>query len=87
MAALMSSPQIPARKSRDYSIKMRTCFCEIREGNTDTLKNYHFDAPSLSEAMTYLNFFCLGAERFGGKLEVQSINAYKVKGRKYVRLA
>jgi len=66
---------------------MRTFFTEIREGNTDTLNNYHFDAPSLSEAMAYLNFFCLGAERFGGKLEVQSINAYKVKGRKYVRLA
>ena len=65
---------------------MRTFFAEIREGNTDTLVNYHFDAPDLHTAVQHLAFFCLGAQKFGGKLEVQSIGAYKVKGRKYVRL-
>jgi hypothetical protein len=66
---------------------MRTFFCEIREGNTDTVVHYHFDAPDLTQAMQYLNFFTLGASKFGGKLEIHSISAYKTKGRKYVRLA
>lgn len=65
---------------------MRTFFCEIREGNTDTLVNYEFTAPDLVTAMQHLTFFCLGAQKFGGKLEVQAVGAYKVKGRKYVRL-
>lgn len=65
---------------------MRTFFAELRQGNSDTLRNVFLDAPDLTQAMQYLTFFCLGAETFGGKYEVHSISAYKTKGRKYERL-
>jgi hypothetical protein len=65
---------------------MRTFFAELRSGNTDTLRHVFFDAPDLAEAMQYLRFYCLGHEENNVKWEVQNIGAYKVKGRKYVRL-
>lgn len=65
---------------------MRTFFAELRSDNTDTIRHVFFDAPDLQEAMQYLRFYLLGIEECGFKSEIQSIGAYKVKGRKYVRL-